>query len=526
MRFLGCLNLPPSIPHLQRLDFEMSEQLSADEIVKLHISATLVDLTDNEQVSRLAVIGIGRVLFRHHKKEGDWGTLFDSYLTEIRHVIDWLTSAVMDGDDWIERLDEKGRPLKLMKMHSIAQLVAESDKAFAKKMQKIGVSVALTDDERLHMRLADGFAVVRMLTPEALDRETSAMQHCVGFGSYDRYLRDGARGLYSLRDPFNKPHATIEIDHKAKALMQLRGKQNHIPIPKYLKVLAPFIETEGLDSGETAAMGFVIGKGGIVHHISEIPDGAEFDKSLSFRGYGGDSDSVRIPSGIKVEGDLILDKGFEGLLSRPARVTGDVHANSMNLPNLSPDFEFGGGLHFEGSRVGDMPAGLHVRGDLVLKHCHMMALPEGAVIDGDLDLTNSTLVELPDDIVIKGSLHASNSALRRLPEGVSVGGAVFLGGTTQLEEIPAGFKVGGNIMLRDSSVRRICEDVIIGGMISINSDIAAELRLAETATVAGGLYFRPSGHTKNFEGRSSMSADDFRQEVTATPAQAVGRSYG
>lgn len=491
----------------------MVKQLSGDDLVKFNISETLVRLTDNEQVARLAVVGIGRVLFRHHKKDGDWGTVFDSYLHEIRHVIDWLTSAVIDGDEWLERVDAKGRPLKLMKMHSITQLVAESEKAFTKKMQKIGTSVALPDDERLQMRLADGFSVVRMLTPDALDRESAAMQHCIGLGSYDRHLADERRGLYSLRDAFNKPHATIEIDHTAKALVQLVGKQNQLPTGKYLKALAPFIEAEGLDSGETASMGFVIGKGASVHHVSEIPDGAEFDRNLSLRGCVDDPKNIRIPSYIKVTGDLILDQGFEGLLAMPAMVAGDVHANVMKLPALSPEFRFGGGLHLEGSWVGDLPTGLHIRGDLVLKQCHRVVLPCGLVIDGDLDLTECDIEELPNDIVIKGNLHASNSMLRRLPEGASVGGAVFLGGTTLLEEVPARFTIGGNLMLRDSSVRRICEDVVIGGMVSINSDTAGELRLAESASIAGGVYFRPSGQVKNFDGRNMMTDDEFRQHT-------------
>lgn len=118
----------------------MTEQLSGDDLVKLSISEALFRLTDNDQVARLAVIGIGRVLFRHHKRDENWETLFDDHRTEIRHVIDWLTSAIVDGDDWIERVDAKGRPLKLMKMHSIPQLVSESEKAFAKKMQKLGAS--------------------------------------------------------------------------------------------------------------------------------------------------------------------------------------------------------------------------------------------------------------------------------------------------------------------------------------------------------------------------------------------------
>ncbi|MDW9478851.1 hypothetical protein GOB57_09155 [Sinorhizobium meliloti] len=95
-----------------------------------------------------------------------------------------------------------------------------------------------------------------------------------------------------------------------------------------------------------------------------------------------------------------------------------------------------------------------------------------------------------------------------------------------LEEIPAGFTVGGNLMLRYSSVRRICEDVVVGGMVSVNSDIARELHLSENAAIEGGLYFRPSGEAKNFDGRSMMTADEFRQHTALAPEPTQGRAYG
>ncbi|MBY3151068.1 hypothetical protein HFO56_01415 [Rhizobium laguerreae] len=472
-------------------------------------------MSDNSAVGNLAVLSIGRVFMRSWEKTGEWTTIFYQSTRQIHHVVDWLTSAVLDGDAWLRRVDPDGRPLKLTKMHSMEQLVSEADKAFAKKMQKVGKAAALPGDERLHMALAGDFSVVRMLTPEALDRESSVMQHCVGLGSYDRHLDDDRRGLFSLRDALNRPHATIEVDMESKALLQLRGKQNELPIAKYLRLLAPFIEAEGLKSGETASMGFAIGRGGIVHHLSEIPDGAEFDETLSLCGYGDDPKNVRLPSGIRVDGDLVLQDGFQNLLTKAAIISGDVHARSLDLPDISPDFVFGGGLDLEESRLGKLPDGLHIRGDLVLKHCLGVVLPRRLVIDGDLHLAQADVLELPDDLVIKGSLYAGDSRLTRLPADLAVGGGVFLGGTKLLEEIPAGFSVGGNLMLRDSSVRHIGDGVVVGGMVSINADVAGQLDVAASAEIGGGFYFRPTGRVRTFEGRSSMTADEFRSTTAS-----------
>jgi cytoskeletal protein CcmA (bactofilin family) len=511
-----------------RPEFDVTNRLEGDDLVRHNIAETIGRLADDDDVKKLAVIGIGRVLFRHHKNNGNWGDVFDAYLTEIRHVIDWLVSSVHDKDEWLLRKDAKERPLKLMKMHSIPQLVAEADKAFAKKTQKVRAVSVLPDDERLHMRLDDGYTVVRMLTPEALDRETFVMQHCIGHGSYDRYLQDENHGLYSLRDPFNHPHATIEVNGRTKSLLQLRGKQNEMPISKYLKLLAPFIASEGLISGETARVGFVIGTGGIVYHTSEIPDGAEFDGTVSFLGSSENPNDIRLPTGIMIDGDLVLEDGFQGLLSMAATVKGDVHARGMILPDLSRDFHFEGGLHLEGSWVGVLPDGLHIRGDLVLKHCQKVVLPRGLLIDGDLDLTSANVAELPSDIVVGKSLHLGSSTIQTLPAGISVGGGVFLGGTKQLEEIPTGFTVGGNLMLRDSSVRRIAEDVVVGGMVSINADIAGELDIAATAKLDGGLYFRPTARARNFEGRSAMTADEVKGRYMQESRHdtAPSRSFG
>ncbi|MCS4089731.1 PcfJ domain-containing protein [Rhizobium sp. BK176] len=500
----------------------MSGQLQGDDLVKYNISETLLRLTDNDDVARLAVIGIGRVLFRHHKKDGNWGDVFDAYLVEIRHIIDWLASSLVDGDEWLKRVDAEDRPLKLMKMHSIDQLKAEADKAFAKKMQKIETKITLPGDERLHMKLADGFSVVRLLTPGALDRESTAMQHCVGLGGYDHHLADDRRGLFSLRDSFNKPHATIELDMVSKQLIQLSGKQNRLPISKYLQLLAPFIAAEAVNCPETISMGFVIGKDAIVHHASDIPDGAEFEGTLSLQGYDGDDGDIRIPCGIKVDGDLVLDQTFTEILSKPGTVSGHIHARGLDLPDISPDFVFGG-LYCDGSWLGNLPDNLHIRGNLVLKQCRKVVLPRGLVIDGDLDLTQADVHEIPDDIVVKGSLMVANTALTHLPAGLSIGGGLFVGGTKQLEEVPAGFSVGGNLMLRDSSVRYIAEGVTVGGMVSVHADAAGELEVAASAEIDGGFYFRPTATVRSFEGRMSMTTDEFKAATSrvATPQRKI-----
>lgn len=487
----------------------MKQELSGDQIAMNDIAATLESLCEGPEVARLAVIGIGGVLLRHHRTDGSWHAAFDAYHHEIRHVIDWLASSVNEGDAWLRRLDDTGRPLKLAKMHSIPQLVREADKAFAKKMQRVATKAVLPSDERLVMDLRDGFRVVRMMTPEALDRESAEMRHCIGLGSYDSQLAGDRIGLYSLRDSSNKPHATMEIDYPSKSIVQLRGKQNAMPTSKYLDLLGPFIVAQGFHSDEIARLGYVLSKHGNFLHASSIPDNTEFDGMLKLRCHDMDDADIRVPDGLKVNGDIDIGSGFEGLFSKRTTVSGNVYARGIRKADFAKGFVFGGGLYLGGSDVMRLPDDLTVHGDLDLRDMAMSYLPRRLIVTGNLLITGSRISGIPSDTTIGGDLVAQRSELSRLHEGGRIGGSVFLDGTTGLEEIPANFRIGRNLMLGDCAVRYIAEGVVVGGRISMNADIADETVIADSVVSTNGLYFRPGRSPSDLNGRT-LTADEFR----------------
>ena len=80
-----------------------------------------------------------------------------------------------------------------------------------------------------------GVQLVRLHTAEALDYETSQMNHCVGKGSYDKDVISGKTVIYSLRDcsPDGewRPHATIE--YKDGVITQVKGYKNKDIDPQY-----------------------------------------------------------------------------------------------------------------------------------------------------------------------------------------------------------------------------------------------------------------------------------------------------
>ena len=53
---------------------------------------------------------------------------------------------------------------------------------------------------------------VKILTTDQLKQEGAQMGHCIGGGAYDDKLNKGTHAFYSLRDKYNKSHATFEVE--------------------------------------------------------------------------------------------------------------------------------------------------------------------------------------------------------------------------------------------------------------------------------------------------------------------------
>lgn len=279
--------------------------------------------THDTRVQELMKISAGRILTKECRRRTAWklDSLLVAHTPSVSHIVDWLSAAILNGDDWLDNVDELSRPRKLMKCGSIQQLLHEADKAMKKRLQ--GMTSAPVDDrhERKVVDLADGYSVIRLLTPEALDRESVHMQHCVGHGSYDWRVANGASEIYSLRDPAGKPHATIEVSAfgqrytrngltpgDKKFVQQIQGKQNDRPTRRYLDLLKPWLKGAGWQ-GLHRWWPTVTDIHGVEHEIDAVPPGTVF-KDLELAGFRSGSRSalsiMSLPENVRVEGNLRL----------------------------------------------------------------------------------------------------------------------------------------------------------------------------------------------------------------------------
>ena len=78
-------------------------------------------------------------------------------------------------------------------------------------------------DEKIVHRFEDGSMMVRVEDPNDLDVEGNFMHHCVG--SYADSVKYGDCTIYSLRNKFNNPEATIEVGRDGK-VKQIKGPSN------------------------------------------------------------------------------------------------------------------------------------------------------------------------------------------------------------------------------------------------------------------------------------------------------------
>lgn len=261
---------------------------------------TGVDILD------LLTVSYARVVITESKRLGS----FDANRyndTQLYHIADWLVAARLRNEDWLHRLDSENRPRKLMKFGSIAQMVAEANKAMRKRRND-GNKIEASEGAELIYDFGDGYAVFKLTTREALDHEGWEMGHCVGQGAYDQGVDTGRIAIFSFRDKFGKSHATVELDVVRSSIQQIKGKQNDHPKGEYMRRLAAWIDPSWKITEDELPPGFVLNREGRMVELANLKAGEVFEGDLSFRSVDEEPDEylLPIPEGVVVRGSVYV----------------------------------------------------------------------------------------------------------------------------------------------------------------------------------------------------------------------------
>lgn len=123
-----------------------------------------------------------------------------------------------------------------------ASMVASDEGEFGKKYEEKNV---------VH-QFSNGWTIQEVRTENDLTVEGEKMGHCVG--GYCELVGRGDAAIYSLRDPKNEPHVTIEVSPQSTTeelgsttpmpsqamgwkVKQIKGKENKEPIPEYREMI-------------------------------------------------------------------------------------------------------------------------------------------------------------------------------------------------------------------------------------------------------------------------------------------------
>jgi len=221
-------------------ELELGERTRLLPLLEASVGRVLANATRREMAR------LGRAASEH---EGLMAVAFSMpFAEDFDHILDWLRASVLQEADWLRNTDQRDYPRKLLNCATYEELVQEADKAMdrlnAQRAKALG-----PNDERHAANLAGGYTLVRLLTPEALDLESSRMHHCVGHGSYDRDLIAGDIQILSLRDPDGGPVVTLEIDVRGSKyrdgiwphIAQAQGRRNERPEQRHLDSLRPWV---------------------------------------------------------------------------------------------------------------------------------------------------------------------------------------------------------------------------------------------------------------------------------------------
>ncbi len=212
---------------------------------------------------------------------------FTSQYQNVPEIYDWLnrqfrkwalnegpstkvTNLSDDAPDWARRAFETGGELVLLdydELRDIAQPIIDYFNHLlsqGERIQNISVPDAIAKEHAWHKSFEvkdarrfkedgitviktypDGYSWVRLYGRSSLNREGDLMGHCVG--DYCQRVRHGSTIIYSLRDPKNGPHVTLEADPSGE-VQQIKGKANEDVIKKYQPYCVDFLAQQGFST--------------------------------------------------------------------------------------------------------------------------------------------------------------------------------------------------------------------------------------------------------------------------------------
>lgn len=344
----------------------------------------------------------------------------DAIAQKVQHIVDFLREKL--------HIQQNYNIKSLQAEEAFKQSEEWTKSLTKKKLKKEGEGT----DYIIIKEFDNGWFWADLISKNATETEGNKMGHCVGGMSYWTAVQSGKTKIFSLRDPSNDPHCTIEYDIANQAIRQIKGKQNRAVISKYMPYVVAFLSDssvpiKSISAYELSLNGLIKSKTGFLS-LRDLPEGAEIDGDLDLVKFK-DDEIINLPNNLKVFGDLILPPG------------------AVIKPNteVSKDIKYIGGKN-------ELPSGLKAR---------------------SLEIFKSSITKLPDDIKIEKNINAEFSQLSSIP-ALKIAGDFVLS-DTPIETLPDGLDIGGELDLMNTSISVIPENTRVGVAIFVDDENSMQI---------------------------------------------------
>ena len=273
---------------------------------------------------------------------------------------------------------------------------------------------ATKSDEEIYMQLEDGYCIVKLNSPEALNRDSELLNHNIGERDFKAEQGDSNVKFLSLRDKEGTAHATLQVNKDV--VVEMRGKDHFLPSLEYAKRISPLLNNEKLKFNvEFAKFNYVVDLDGMVHELDNLPEGLTVFGNLDLES----SEIKSLPKNMKVSKSLSISDTPVETLPEGLEVGGDLFADGTRIKEIPSDLKVAGDMDFSGTYIRNIPDDFNAKGDLNIAYTGIKQLPKNLSVVGDLDISSTKITSFPECIKVEGEVCVYETDIKSFPESIA-----------------------------------------------------------------------------------------------------------
>jgi hypothetical protein len=230
-----------------------------------------------------------------------------------RNAPEWLEAAMIRGDDlrvfhppmhltvafdhlcdYLNWLADQNDPVIQSRERLLRVTVPIMMKKADDWVEQDAKAASRTEVQNVKEIFRDGpYRWVEPTTKDALRRDGTILQNCIGSGVYDDEFKSKKYRFFFLHDRKGQPHVAMSYYPHNKSIVELKGKQNTAPVGRYIPLCANFINqhkemfVNPAETHDVRRMGLSLGDNGDLTTVSETGElFYQIDKVRVFRAKG------------------------------------------------------------------------------------------------------------------------------------------------------------------------------------------------------------------------------------------------